>query len=270
MGKLSSFFKRFYLTIIFIFMYLPIAALMIFSFNESKNMASWTGFSTRWYEQLFSDPVIAEALWVTISIAVISAVAATFIGTLAVIGMDSYRSKMRNAVLNVTYIPMVNADIVTGISLLLLFIFFNIPRGYWTMALAHITFNIPYVIFSVLPKMRQLDRSTYEAALDMGAKPGYAVRKVVLPQIAPGIISGFILAFTMSFDDFMISFFTTQGVTQNLSIYVYSMARVGINPMINALSTIMFVVVIALLLIVNIQSLKSKPAKKLKAGNINY
>ncbi len=255
-----KFFKRFYLAIILLFMYLPIGALILFSFNESKNMAKWTGFSTHWYQQLFHDPVIAEALWVTISIALLSALIATFIGTLAVIGIDSYKSKAKNSLINLTYIPMVNADIVTGISLLLLFIFFNIPRGYWTMLLAHITFNLPYVIFSVLPKLRQMDRSTYEAALDMGAKPGYAVRKVILPQIMPGIVTGFILAFTMSFDDFMISFFTTQGATQNLSIYVYSMARVGINPMINALSAIMFAVVITLLVVVNIRSFKRKPA----------
>jgi spermidine/putrescine transport system permease protein len=248
------FIRRFYLAVILVFMYLPIGALILFSFNESKNMAVWTGFSTHWYEQLFADPVIAEALWVTISIALLSALIATVIGALAVIGIDSYRSRAKNTVVNLTYIPMVNADIVTGISLLLLFIFFNIPRGYWTMLLAHITFNIPYVIFSVLPKMRQMDRSTYEAALDMGAKPGCAVRKVVFPQIMPGVVTGFILAFTMSFDDFMISFFATQGTTQNLSIYIYSMARVGINPMINALSAIMFAVVIGLLAVVNLRS----------------
>ncbi len=259
---MTRFLKRFYLAIMLIFMYLPIGALIIFSFNESKNMASWTGFSLHWYEQLFHDPVIAQALWVTISVALLSATIATLIGSLAVIGLDSYRARTRNTIINLTYIPMVNADIVTGISLLLLFIFMNIPRGYWTMLLAHITFNIPYVIFAVLPKMRQLDRSTYEAALDMGAKPSYAVRKVILPQIMPGIVTGFILAFTMSFDDFMISFFTTQGATQNLSIYIYSMARVGINPMINALSAIMFVVVITLLLVVNLRSIRSAKRHK--------
>ncbi|MDL2237483.1 ABC transporter permease [Christensenellaceae bacterium OttesenSCG-928-K19] len=260
---MARFFKQFYLAIILIFMYLPIGALILFSFNESKSMATWTGFSTHWYEQLFHDPIIAEALWVTISVALLSALIATVIGTFAVIGMDSLRKKTKGVVLNLTYVPMVNADIVMGISLLLLFIFLNIPRGYWTMLLAHITFNIPYVIFSVLPKMRQMDRSTYEAALDMGAKPSEAVRKVVFPQIMPGIVTGFILAFTMSFDDFMISFFTTQGTTQNLSIYIYSMARVGINPMINALSAIMFVVVIVLLIVVNVRSTK-KPKRTLQ------
>lgn len=253
---MKLFFKRFYMVVILVFMYLPIGALIIFSFNESKSMAKWTGFSFHWYEQLFQDPSIAEAVWVTVSIAVIASLAATFIGTLAAVGMDNFRKKSKNVMVNLTYIPMVNAEIVTGISLLLLFIFFNIPRGYWTMLLAHITFDIPFVIFSVLPKLRQMDPGTYEAALDMGAKPAYAVRKVILPQITPGIITGFLLAFTMSFDDFMISFFTSQGATQNLSTYIYSMARVGINPMINALSAIMFVVVITLLLVVNLRSVK--------------
>lgn len=250
---IGRFFRRFYLAILLIFMYLPIVSLIAFSFNESRNMAVWTGFSFRWYAELFRDPAIGEAVWVTLSVALLAASAATLIGTLAAIGVDSYHHKARNTMVNLTYIPLVNADIVTGISLLLLFIFFNIPRGYWTMLLAHITFDIPYVFFSVLPKLRQLDRSTYEAALDLGASPAYAVRKVIIPQILPGIVSGFVLAFTMSFDDFMISFFTTQGAIQNLSTYIYSMARVGINPTINALSAIMFVVVISLLLFINLR-----------------
>lgn len=248
--------SRVYLGIILVFMYLPIATLIIFSFNKSKNMAVWSGFSLHWYEKLFSDPTIGNAVWVTLSVALISAVAATLIGTLAAVGVNSFRRRSRNTVLNITYIPMINADIVTGISLLLLFIFINLPRGYLTMLFAHITFNIPYVILSVLPKLTQMDPQTYEAALDMGASPAYAVRKVVLPQILPGIFTGFLLAFTMSFDDFVISFFTTQGLTQNLSVYIYSMARVGINPTINALSAIMFIIVISLLLVVNLRTMK--------------
>lgn len=248
--------SRIYLGVILVFMYLPIATLIFFSFNESKNMAVWSGFSFHWYEKLFSDPVIGNAVWVTLSVALISALAATLIGTLAAVGINSFRRRSRNTVLNITYIPMINADIVTGISLLLLFIFINMPRGYLTMLLAHITFNIPYVILAVLPKLTQMDPQTYEAALDMGATPTYAVQKVVLPQIMPGIFTGFLLAFTMSFDDFVISFFTTQGLTQNLSVYIYSMARVGINPMINALSAIMFVIVISLLLVVNLRTMK--------------
>ena len=253
---MKKIFSRTYLAIILAFMYLPIATLIIFSFNESKNMAVWTGFSFKWYEELFADPVIGQVVFVTISIAVLAAVASTAIGTLAAIGIDSYRKKTKNVILNFTYIPVINAEIVTGISLLLLFIFIGMPRGYWTMLLAHITFNIPYVILSVLPKLSQMDMQTYEAALDMGAKPSYAVRKVVVPQIMPGIFSGMILAFTMSFDDFVISFFTTQGTTQNLSVYIYSMARMGINPKINALSAIMFVIIITLLLVVNINTVK--------------
>ena len=257
---MKKFFSRFYLVIIFVFMYLPIVTLIVFSFNESKNMASWTGFTLEWYQELFTDPAIGDAVFVTLSIAVIASLTATFIGTLAAIGIDNMRKKKRGFILNVTYIPMINADIVTGISLLLLFIFLNIPRGYWSMLLAHITFCIPYVVLSVLPKLGQMNSQVYEAALDMGAKPAYAIRKVVLPQIMPGIMSGALLAFTMSFDDFVISFFTAQGTTENLSIYIYSMARQGINPTINALSAIMFIIVIVLLLIINL-----KTAKRTKA-----
>ena len=256
---IGRFLRRFYLSVILVFMYLPIASLIVFSFNESKSPAVWSGFSLRWYAELFQDPAIAEALWVTVSIAVLAAATASFIGTLAAIGIDSLRQKARDVMLNLTYIPLVNADIVTGISLILLFIFLRVPRGYWTMLLAHLTFDIPYVIFSVLPKLRQLDRSTYEAALDMGARPGYAIRRIILPQITPGIATGFMLAFTMSFDDFMISFFTAQGTTQNLSTYIYSMARVGINPTINALSALMFVVVISLLLVMNLRAMRRTP-----------
>lgn len=251
---MKKFFSRFYLAIILAFMYLPIVVLIVYSFNESKNMAVWSGFTLEWYAELFQDSALGEAVFVTISIAVVSTLAATIIGTLAAIGIDSYRKKAKRLTLNVTYIPMINADIVTGIALLVLFIFIGIPRGYWTMLLAHITFNIPYVILSVLPKLSQMDMQTYEAALDMGAKPSYAMRKVVIPQVMPGVVTGMILSFTMSFDDFVISFFTTQGSIQNLSTYIYSAARLGISPKINALSTIMFIVVIVLLLIVNVRN----------------
>lgn len=254
MVKVKSFFKRFYMVLILLFLYAPIMVLIAFSFNSSRTMAKWSGFTLDWYAQLFKDSIIMDSLWVTISVAVLSSVIAVIIGVLAAIGIQNCRKGVRSLMVNVTYIPMINADIVTGISLLLLFIFMHIPRGYTTMLIAHIAFNIPYVILSVLPKLRSMDTSLYEAALDMGAKPSYAIRKVVLPQLMPGILTGFILAFTMSFDDFVISFFTTQGLTQNLSIYVYSMAKVGINPKINALSAVMFVVMITLLLIINARS----------------
>ena len=256
---MKKFFSRFYLAIILAFMYLPIVTLIIFSFNESKNMATWTGFTLDWYGELFSDPAIGDAVFVTLSIAVIAALSATLIGTLGAFGIYGLRHKrkrFKNFVLNVTYIPMINADIVTGISLLLLFIFINMQRGYWTMLIAHITFCIPYVVLSVLPKLNQMSPLTYEAALDMGAKPGYAFRKVIIPQIMPGIVAGLILSFTMSFDDFMISFFTAQGTTENLSTYIYSMARMGINPSINALSAIMFAIVLTLLIVMNVLSIR--------------
>jgi len=243
--------SRIYLAIILVFMYMPIVTLIIFSFNDSRSMASWTGFTLKWYGELFTDAEVGEAVFVTLTIALIATLVATVIGTMAAIGIDRMQKKRKHIVLNLTYIPMVNADIVLGISLLLLFIFLNIPRGYLTMLLAHITFCIPYVILSVLPKLTQMNPQTYEAALDMGASQSYAMRKVVVPQIMPGILTGAMIAFTMSFDDFVISFFTAQGATENLSTHIYAMARVGINPSINALSAIMFVVVICLLLLIN-------------------
>ena len=266
---MKRFIKRFYLAIILLFLYAPILALIVYSFNESKIMANWTGFSFKWYEQLFSDPHIIEILWVTLSIAVLSAFCATIIGTLAAIGLNQYKKFTRNFITNVSYIPMVNADIVTGVSLLLMFIFIKIDRGYMTLLLAHITFNIPYVIFSVLPKLKQMNPELYDAALDLGASPAYAARKVILPEIMPGVVTGFILAFTLSFDDFIISFFATQGMTPNLSIYIYSMARKGINPSINALSAIMFVLVITLLIVINVRSnITAKNNAELKKGEL--
>lgn len=257
MRKIKTFFKRFYLALLLIFLYMPILMLTVYSFNEGKTMAKWSGFSFKWYQQLFADPAITEALWVTISVAVLSALIAVFIGTLAAIGIYEFKKITKSITVNLTYIPIMNADIVTGISMLLLFIFLRIPRGYGTLLISHIAFNIPYVIFSVMPRLRRMDKNLYEAALDMGAKPAYALRKVLLPELMPGIVSGFIMAFTMSFDDFVISFFSTQGMVNNLSIYVYSMARVGINPKINALSAIMFITVILLLLISNIRSIRA-------------
>lgn len=252
-----KFFKRFYLAILLVFIYLPIIMLIVFSFNDGKSMSRWNGFTFKWYETLFNDPVILDSIWITVSIALLSSLFATVLGTLAAIGINSYKKWSKNLVINLSYVPMMNADIVTGISLLLFFIFLKIPRGYGTLLLSHMVFNTPYVIFSVLPRLKGMNENLYEAALDMGATPFYAVRKVIVPELMPGIITGFIMAFTMSFDDFVISFFTTQGLVSNLSIYVYSMARVGINPEINALSAIMFAFVVTLLVIINVRANKS-------------
>ena len=254
---MKTFFKRFYLALMLLFLYIPIIMLMIYSFNEGKTMSKWTWFSLKWYGQLFHDKNVAEALTNTLSIAFLSSIISTVIGTLAAIGINECRKTTQNIVLNITYIPMINADIVTGVSMLLLFIFLRIPRGYLTLLISHVAFNTPYVIFSILPRLRQLNPNLYEAALDMGATPSYAISKVIIPQLAPSIITGAILAFTMSFDDFVISFFSTQGMVNNLPIYIYSMAKVGINPKINALSVIMFVAVMVMLIITNIRSMKA-------------
>ena len=265
--KLESFIKRFYIILIFIFLYTPIVTLMVFSFNDSKSMGKWSGFTLRWYTQLFQNARIMEALKYTIIIAVISSIVATVIGTFAAIGIHRMKGLPKKTLLNINNLPVLNPDIVTGISIMSLFIFLfpllnkigiNAQFGFTTMLLAHITFNIPYVVLSVLPKLKQLPSNITEAALDLGATPGYAMRKIILPQIKPGIVAGLLMAFTMSIDDFVISFFTTGPGVTNLSIEIYSMARKGINPSINALSTLMFITVLILLLIVNRKEFTSR------------
>ncbi len=263
--KLESFIKRFYLILIFIFLYTPIITLMVFSFNDSKSMGRWNGFTLRWYSELFQNARIMNALKYTLIIAVVASIIATIIGTLAAIGIHRMKGLPKKALLNINNLPVLNPDIVTGISLMSLFIFLkpllNIEFGFLTMLLAHITFNIPYVILSVLPKLKQMPANITDAALDLGATPGYAMRKIILPQIKPGIFAGLLMAFTMSIDDFVISFFTTGPGVTNLSIEIYSMARKGINPSINALSTLMFVTVLILLLIVNRKEFTSRGGK---------
>lgn len=248
--------KKGYLFLVFFFLYAPILILVVFSFNESKSRANWTGFTLDWYSQLFRDRQILDALYNTITIGVLSAVVATIIGTAAAIGIYNMKKYPRMMLMNVTYLPVLNPDIVTGIALMLLFIFMKMPLGYLTLLLAHITFNIPYVILSVLPKLMQLNKHIFEAAIDLGATPLYAYRKVVLPQISSGVITGLLIAFTLSIDDFVISFFTTGSGVSNVAITIYSMARRGINPKINALLTLMFSGVLVLLFIIYKRSLK--------------
>ncbi len=257
MKRIADFFKGTYLGLMLLFLYAPIIVLMVFSFNESKTMGHWSGFSFKWYEALLSDATIMDALWVTLSVAIISAIAATAIGTFAAIGIHSMKKSPKSVVENISQLPMVNPDLVTGISFMMLFALLGIKGGYTRMLIAHITFNIPYVIFSVLPKLRQSSNNLYETAMDLGCTPWMALRKVVIPDIMPGIVSGFILSFTLSLDDFVVSWFATSGI-QNLSIYIYSIARRGISPKINALSAIMFVAVMTLLLFVNLRSLKEE------------
>jgi spermidine/putrescine transport system permease protein len=246
--------KKIYLIIIFVFLYAPVLTLIVFSFNDSKSRGHWGGFTMKWYGQLFKDRQVMSSLYYTIIIALLSAIVATVTGTAAAVGIHSMKKVLKSFVMNLTYLPVVSPDIVTGISLMILFVFIRMNLGFTTLLLAHITFNIPYVVLSVLPKLKQLNKHMYEAALDLGAKPLYAFFRVILPEIMPGVVTGFLLAFTLSLDDFIISFFTTGSGVSTLSITIYSMARLGISPKINALSTLMFIVVLVLLLIVNKRS----------------
>lgn len=243
--------EKVYLAIILIFLYAPIVTLMVFSFNDSKSRAKWGGFTLKWYQSMFNDPIITKSLYYTLIVALLSAVIATIIGTAAAIGIQVMRKRPREFVMNVTYLPVLNADIVTGIAFMLFFIALGIKLGFSSMLLAHITFNIPYVILSILPKLRSMNKHIYEAALDLGAAPLEAVRKVILPEIAPNIVTGFLLAVTLSLDDFVISYFTTGNGVSNLSITIYTMTRRGIKPEINAVSTLLFVAILILLLILN-------------------
>lgn len=255
---MTAFIKKLYLVIILLFLYLPIATLIAFSFNESKSMSVWTGFSLKWYEEMFSNSMIMEAIWNTFSIAVCAAVIATVIGTMACIGITSMGRRTETAVMGMNSIPLLNADIVTGISLMMAFLVFGISLSWGTVLLSHVTFCIPYVILSVMPKLKQLPMNTYEAALDLGATPVYAFFKVVLPDIRPGIISGFLLAFTMSVDDFVITHFTRGAGINTISTMIYSQVKVGIRPTLFALSTIIFVIVFVVLVIFNIISQKGE------------
>lgn len=252
----KKFIKRAYMGIIFLFLYMPILVLIVYSFNESKSRGHWGGFTLKWYGEMFRDPDITKALYYTFLVAFLSSVISTVIGTISAIGIHNMGLFGKKVILNVNYLPVLNPDIVTGVALMTLFISLNMRLGFVTMLISHVMFNIPYVILSVLPKLRQMNKHMSEAALDLGATPFYALRKVVIPQIMPGVITGALMAFTLSIDDFVISFFNTGSGVTNLSILIYSMARRGIKPSINALSTLMLVTVVVLLLIINKRSAK--------------
>ncbi len=251
MKKPRLFFQKFYLGIIMLFLYIPIVVMFVQSFNAGKSRAKWEGFSLRWYSELFNDRSIMQALQVTLAVAVIAAAVATLLGTLAAIGIYSMKKRPQSLMMTLTNIPMTMPDIVTGISLMLLFLFTKVERGFVTMIMAHITFDTPYVILSVMPKLKQMNKHSYEAALDLGATPAYALTHVIIPEISQGIVTGAMLSFTLSLDDFTISYFTTSPMVQNLSTLIYSKARIGIDPTLNALSTLMFAALLILLVIVN-------------------
>ena len=247
------------MALVFVFLYAPIVLLIVFSFNSGNSNMVWKGFSLHWYTKLFRNRIIMQSVYTTLMVSLLATIIATVAGTFAAIGFYAMRRRVRNPLMTVNNIPMMNADIVTGVSLMLLFIAFRLTLGFKTILLAHITFNIPYVILSVMPKLKQTNKRTYEAALDLGASPLYAFVKVVLPDIMPGIFSGFLLAFTMSLDDFVITHFTKGPGVDTLSTKIYSEVRKGIKPEMYALSTLMFVTVLILLILINLS-----PADKRK------
>jgi spermidine/putrescine transport system permease protein len=241
--------KAAYAGMIYVFLYLPILVLIVYSFNDSKYRGNWSGFTLRWYQELMKDRTIISALYNTFTIAILASLLATIIGTAAAIGIHHMKPRAKTVFMNITYLPVMNPDIVIGISLLALFVWLKLKLGYITLLLAHVTFNIPYVILAVLPKIYQLNPHLEEAALDLGATPLQAFFKVILPEIMAGVVTGFLLALTLSLDDFMVSFFTTGSGINTLSIKIYSMTKLGVSPKINALSTILFIGVLTLLII---------------------
>ncbi len=262
MVKLKKLPALIYSFLIYAFLYIPIVVLIVYSFNDSKYRGKWSGFTLRWYTDLFQDPDILRAIYVTFIVAIISSLVATIIGTMTAIGIDRLKPKYKMMFINISYIPMISPDIVIGISLLTLFVMSKVQQGMLTLILAHITFNIPYVIFAVLPKLQQLDPNIEEAALDLGATQSQAFRKIILPEIMPGILTGALMAFTMSLDDFMVSFFTTGSGVSTLSIKIYSMTKRGVSPTINALSSIMFLIMIIAVLILQFRQYKENEKKR--------
>lgn len=254
--------QKLYLALIFIILYAPIVTLMVLSFNQSKTRSKWGGFTLKWYKELFQNEQIMSAFYTTLIIAFLSAAVATVIGTAAAIAIQGMKSRWRTLYMGVTNIPMMNAEIVMGVSLMLLFIACRMTLGFGTILIAHITFNIPYVILSVAPKLKQTNRHVYEAALDLGASPLNAFFKVVFPDIVPGVLSGFMLAFTMSLDDFVITHFTKGPGIDTLSTKIYTEVRKGIKPEIYALSTIMFVTVLVLLILINYSPEEKEETRK--------
>ena len=260
---MKKFLNKAYFYLVLLFLYLPILTLVVFSFNKAKSRGKWGGFSLDWYRRLFNNSSMMDALGTTVLVALLAAVISTILGTISAIALHNSSPKFRKAMLNITYIPMMNSDIVTGVSLMMLFTFMRFRLGFGTLLISHITFCIPYVILSVLPKLYGLNRSVYEAALDLGATQLKAYMRVIIPDIIPGIVSGFLMSLTLSIDDFVISFFNTGSGVQNISILVYS-SKTGVNPENYALSSLMFAVVIILLLIMNFKPDKKETRRDVK------
>ena len=287
MKKKTNLGNRLLIGIVFFFLYAPILLLIFFSFNDANSSVIWQGFSLRWYTKLFQNQLIIQSVYNTLLVSALATIIATIVGTFSAIGLYSMRRKFRNPLMTVNSIPMMNADIVTGVAMCLFFVavlggwnylaanyrftvnlfgavyritFPQLSLGFGTLLIAHITFNIPYVILSVSPKLRQMDKNLVDAAQDLGCTWVQAFFKVILPEIMPGIVSGALIAFTMSVDDFVISYFTAGSATSTLAMQIYSMTKKGVTPEINAVSTILFAVVLALLIIVNVREIRAEKA----------
>ncbi len=265
MKKFKKFLSKGYVGLVMIFFYIPIIYVMVFSFNESKSLTRFTGFSLKWYQNMIETRTIREAIYYTFLIAILATIISTIIGTLTAIGLSKSKRLFREIVLQVNDLPMMNPDIVTAIGFVLLFTSLNIEKGFGTLLLAHVVFCTPYVILTIMPRLRQLDDNLAEAALDLGATPVQALTKVILPQLKSSIFSGALIAFTMSIDDFVISFFTSGSSINTVSLYVYSSIK-RINPTINALSTVMLVMVTIVLVLVNVIPMIRDKNKKKKVG----
>ena len=262
---MKKFLAKAYIYILLVLLYAPLIFIAIFSFTESKVLGNWTGFSTRLYENLFTGNMqgsssLLSAVENTLLIALVSALVSMLLGTIAAVGIFNLRARTKQAVTFLNNIPMINPDVITGVSLFLLFVFLHISQGYTTVILAHISFGTPYVVLSVLPKLAQMNPNIYEAALDLGATPTQALWKVLVPQLRPGMISGFILAFTMSLDDFAVTFFTRGTIgLDTLSTYIYTDARKGgLTPELRPLMTLIFLIILVLLLVINLRSDRTK------------
>ena len=261
----GKFLRRLYILAVMIFFYLPIIYTVVFSFNSSKSLSTFSGFSLQWYEKMFHNKDMLNSIFYTIAIAVLATLVSTFVGTLTAIGLSKSGRILKAAVEQVNDMPIMNPDIVTGIGLLMFFSTLAVKKGFMTLLLSHIMFCIPYVILSVMPKLRSLDPNLLDAALDLGCTPMQAVTKVIVPQITSGIVSGALIAFTMSFDDFVISYFVTGSGVNNISIMVYTMSK-RINPSINALSTVIIVIITAALIAINLVPLLSEKNKNKNKG----
>lgn len=261
MVKTKKTLEKLYLVLIFLFLYLPIGVLIVLSFNNSKSRVQWGGFTLNWYRELFTSRVIMDAFYTTIFVTLTASILATILGTLAAIGIHGMKKRQKVIMLGATNIPLLNAEIVTGISLMLLLIRFT-SLGVNTILIAHITFNLPYVILNVLPKLNSLSPNIYEAALDLGASRSYAFWKVIWPDIKGGVFSGLLMSITLSLDDFTITYFTKGPGTNTLSTMIYTEMKKGIKPEMYALSTILFLIALVLLLLMNYRSSRKNPALK--------